>query len=190
MKSSLELNNAVNIAKFIMKEKVNSEDIVVDATMGNGNDTLLLAQLVGDKGKVYAFDYQSKALHATSRLLKLNNQDGVVELVQDGHEKMDIYVQEKVKAVIFNLGYLPGCPAGLKTQGKSTCTALQKAAELLVPSGFIAVVAYTGHDGGTEELEAVEAFCETLNQKEYLSFKINYLNQVNGPPQLIYIEKK
>lgn len=37
-------------------------DTVIDATAGNGHDTVFLAQLVGRQGRVWAFDVQSSAL--------------------------------------------------------------------------------------------------------------------------------
>ena len=37
----------------------------IDATMGNGHDTLFLARAVGPQGRVIAFDVQDAALAAT-----------------------------------------------------------------------------------------------------------------------------
>jgi 16S rRNA C1402 N4-methylase RsmH len=39
--------------------------MMIDATMGNGNDTLKLCKKVADKGKVYAFDIQQCAIAPT-----------------------------------------------------------------------------------------------------------------------------
>ena len=55
-------------------------DIAIDATCGNGNDTLALAKLVfadGGQGLIYAFDLQQIALKNTSALLdqELNEND-------------------------------------------------------------------------------------------------------------------
>lgn len=51
-------------ARFI-KEQVAPGDLCIDATMGNGNDTLLLSTLCGEKGRVLAFDIQEQALKST-----------------------------------------------------------------------------------------------------------------------------
>ncbi|MBF1708746.1 MAG: SAM-dependent methyltransferase, partial [Streptococcus sanguinis] len=45
----------LQMAHAFLAEVVTKEDIVVDATMGNGHDSLFLAQLAK---KVYAFDIQ------------------------------------------------------------------------------------------------------------------------------------
>ena len=56
-------------ARFIT-EQVQPGDICIDATMGNGNDTLLLCSLCQETGHVYAFDIQEQALaHTRQRLL-------------------------------------------------------------------------------------------------------------------------
>ena len=55
-------------AAFI-RQQVQEGDFCIDATMGNGNDTLLLSQLCGKSGKVLAFDIQEQALAATQEKL-------------------------------------------------------------------------------------------------------------------------
>ena len=55
-------------ARFI-KEQVAPGDLCIDATMGNGNDTLLLSTLCGEKGRVLAFDIQEQALKSTKKRL-------------------------------------------------------------------------------------------------------------------------
>ena len=50
--------SALNIAHKIIKEHVKNGDICIDATAGRGNDTALLCSLVGENGKVIAFDIQ------------------------------------------------------------------------------------------------------------------------------------
>lgn len=51
---------------------VRKGDTVIDATCGNGHDTLALLKMVADdtrKGRVYAMDVQKVALENTSLLL-------------------------------------------------------------------------------------------------------------------------
>ncbi len=52
-------------AAFI-RQQVQEGDFCIDATMGNGNDTLLFAAM-GESGKVLAFDIQEQALTATQK---------------------------------------------------------------------------------------------------------------------------
>ena len=90
--------------RHFMEEQVKPGDICIDATAGNGNDTLTLCRLAGEKGKVYAFDIQKAALEKTGRRLEA---EGLrAELILDGHEHMEKYVKEKgeVSCIVFNFG--------------------------------------------------------------------------------------
>ena len=55
--------------RFI-RDHVKEGDICIDATAGNGNDTLVLCELVGDAGKVFAFDIQEMAVKNTRERLE------------------------------------------------------------------------------------------------------------------------
>ena len=57
-------NNPSDICDFYIDKVVCEGDIVVDATVGNGNDTLKLSNAVGGKGKVYGFDIQMEAINS------------------------------------------------------------------------------------------------------------------------------
>ena len=46
----------------VLDEYIKEGDCCIDATMGNGNDTLLLSTLCGEKGRVLAFDIQDSIL--------------------------------------------------------------------------------------------------------------------------------
>lgn len=49
----------LEMAHDFLREIITDQDTVVDATMGNGHDTLFLAKLAKE---VYAFDIQEQAL--------------------------------------------------------------------------------------------------------------------------------
>ena len=51
--------------QHFIRQQVMPGDICIDATMGNGNDTALLSQLAGKRGRVLAFDIQKQALEHT-----------------------------------------------------------------------------------------------------------------------------
>lgn len=183
------LINSVELSKRVCELKLQDGDIAVDCTMGNGNDTAFLCHLVGENGKVYAFDIQESAIINTrERLLKL----GVLEraqLILDGHENLDQYVKEAVKLIIFNLGYLPKGDHKVTTQKETTLEAVKKSLELLQHKGVLVLVIYPGHTSGKEEKDALEIFTSELNQKAYTVAKLSFLNQVNNPPELLCIEK-
>ena len=178
------MKRPLEMAHDFLAQVITQEDIVVDATMGNGHDTLFLAKLAK---QVYAFDIQEQALEKTSQRLQeagLTN----AELILQGHETVDQFVRE-VKAAIFNLGYLPSADKSIITQPQTTIEALDKLCQILVKGGRIAIMIYYGHEGGDIERDAVMDFVSHLPQEEYTAAIYRTLNQINNPPFLVMIEK-
>ena len=178
------MKRPLEMAHDFLAQVITQEDIVVDATMGNGHDTLFLAKLAK---QVYAFDIQEQALEKTSQRLQeadLTN----AELILQGHETVDQFVRE-VKAAIFNLGYLPSADKSIITQPQTTLDALDKLCHMLVKGGRIAIMIYYGHEGGDIERDAVMDYVSQLPQQEYTATIYRTLNQINNPPFLVMIEK-
>ena len=178
------MKRPLEMAHDFLAQVITREDIVVDATMGNGHDTLFLAKLAK---QVYAFDIQEQALEKTSQRLQeagLTN----AELILQGHETVDQFVRE-VKAAIFNLGYLPSADKSIITQPQTTLEALDKLCHMLVKGGRIAIMIYYGHEGGDIERDAVMDYVSQLSQQEYTATIYRTLNQINNPPFLVMIEK-
>ena len=178
----------------ILSEYISEGDIVIDATSGNGRDTLALAKMTGSSGKIYAFDIQESAIKKTRTLLE---KEGVLtrcELIQGSHlhikELIPASVEGKGAAVVFNLGYLPGGEKEITTEAETTVPAVAKALELIRPGGIIAVTMYSGHPKGAEEKTALLRFAAQLPQREYHAAHISYINQHNRPPELLLITKK
>lgn len=178
------MKRPLEMAHDFLAQVITQEDIVVDATMGNGHDTLFLAKLAK---QVYAFDIQEQALEKTSQRLQeagLTN----AELILQGHETVDQFVTE-VRAAIFNLGYLPSADKSIITQPQTTIEALDKLCQMLVKGGRIAIMIYYGHEGGDIERDSVMDFVSQLPQQEYTASIYRTLNQINNPPFLVMIEK-
>ena len=178
------MKKPLEMAHDFLAQVITKDDVVVDATMGNGHDTLFLAKLAK---QVYAFDIQEQALQKTSQRLQ---EAGLinVELLLQGHETVDQFVNE-VKAAIFNLGYLPSADKFIITKPHTTIEALEKLCQMLVKGGRIAIMIYYGHEGGDIERDAVMDYVSQLPQQEYTATIYRTLNQVNNPPFLVMIEK-
>lgn len=181
--------NALEIAKGIMENTVFPGDTVIDCTVGNGNDTLYLARLVGPKGKVYGFDIQEKALSLTREKLISEGLYNRVQLIHDGHENLFEYVDEEIKLGIFNLGYLPGGDHTIVTRSDTTILGIENCLKILSKNGIILIICYTGHVGGLEEKNELEKYFSIVNQKECNVLKFQFINQINNPPVLYGIEK-
>ena len=191
----------LEVAHWMLKDIIKTNDVVVDATMGNGYDTQFLAELGAN---VYAFDVQEEALNATEKRLDdagIKNQifeknlsnlltEPSVNLVLSGHEKLSEYVKEPIKAAIFNLGYLPKTDKSVVTRADTTLTALDALTNQLVVGGRIAIMIYYGHEGGMEEKDAVIKWTSSLPQKDWEVTSYAPLNQIHTPPILVLIEKR
>lgn len=185
------IKRVTNFAQYIMSEKINEGSVVVDATMGNGNDTLFLAELIGTEGKVYAFDIQAIAIENTMRKITINKLDSYdIKLINDSHENIENYVLDSIDGAMFNLGYLPKGDHSIITKGESTIKGIKSAIKLLNPGGIISIIIYYGHEGGNEEKEEVIRFLQGLSSEDVTVMECNYVNHGNNPPIVIFIEKK
>ena len=180
----------------IMMSQAASGGVYVDATMGNGNDTLFLCQMAGKSGTVWAFDIQEQALDSTRSLLAEHGyenglQEGRIHLIQDGHENMDQYLEaESADAVCFNFGYLPGGDHGVATRPDTSVTAVRKALDILKSGGMMSLCIYSGGDTGFEEKEAVLGFVKELPARDYTVIVNEYYNRGNHPPMPVFIFKR
>lgn len=181
--------NAVKLAHGFAAPLLGEGAAAVDATVGNGHDTLFLARAVGTSGKVYGFDIQSAALRKTAERLNEAGLRQRVDLIQAGHEHMADYVIAPVDVVMFNLGYLPGGDHGKTTGAATTVRAIDAGLKLLNPGGLMTVVVYTGHPGAGEEQAAVEQAVAELNSRVYCVMRMEFVNRLKNPPYLLLIEK-
>ena len=185
----MPLLKTVAFVHALLADHVVAGACVIDATMGNGHDTLALARLVGDTGHVYAFDIQSEALAATAARLGRENLQARATLIQDNHAHMLEYVSDPVSAIVFNLGYLPGTDKACATQAASTLPAVRRALTLLAPGGLLLLAIYWGHSAGTSEKAALEPFVAQLSPEQYRVLKYEFINRANPAPYLLAIER-
>lgn len=163
----------------------------IDATMGNGNDTLFLCRMAGESGHVTAFDIQQQALEATGRLLKENGVRERAELVLDSHTNMGLYLQEgTVDGIFFNFGYLPGGDHTLATQSENSLRAILSGLGLLKKGGVMSLCIYSGGDTGFEERDKILEMLRNLDNKKYVIILSTYYNRENNPPIPVLVIKK
>jgi hypothetical protein len=211
MKENL-IVRTTEFAMQLLSEYIKPGDIVLDATMGNGLDTLALAELTGINrglGKVYAFDIQQEAMEHTCELLTKNHFDyfvvkdkvrsienivskesGSIYLYLESHEYLDQYIKEELSGAIFNLGYLPGGNKEITTLAPSTLIAIDKAVKLLKIDGLIVVVLYPGHFNGKEEKQSLLAYMKLLSPSAFHADLICSVNQPEEAPCIALITRK
>ena len=83
-----KLLKATGFSHHLLAQFLGNGQKVIDATTGNGYDTLFLAEAVGHSGLVYAFDIQEQALQKTRELLAEHHCLQQVKLIHAGHEKL------------------------------------------------------------------------------------------------------
>ncbi|MBC1498650.1 methyltransferase domain-containing protein [Listeria welshimeri] len=186
----MNLRGILPFAHDTLRKVVRPGDYVIDATCGNGHDTLLLADLVGISGHVLGFDIQQQAINATKTRLENAGVTPQVELVCASHAFVPKYATKTVRAAIFNLGYLPGGDKEITTTADSTLESLGHLMRLLEVGGVIILVIYHGHPAGKLEKDAVVTFCEAIPQQNFHVLSYNFINQKNDAPFVIVIEKR
>lgn len=133
----------------------------LDATCGNGHDTLFLARGVAPGGSVHAFDLQAAAIERSRRRLDAAATGTTVYWHQRDHAGLAEAVSGiALDAAMFNLGWLPRSESHIVTTPETTVAALDAALTLLRPGAPMTIVCYRGHAGGAEEAAAVQTWSE------------------------------
>ncbi|MGI6587806.1 MAG: class I SAM-dependent methyltransferase [Peptococcia bacterium] len=181
---------ATGFTHYLLSKFLSKGQKVIDATAGNGQDTLFLARTVGPLGLVYAFDIQENALQETKKILEKNNCLQQVKLIHAGHEKINKFVQEPVQAIIYNLGYLPGGNKEIITKGETTLLSLQQGMELLNSGGVVSLIIYPGHSGGEKEATIIEKYVTSLSSRTWQVMKWGRVNvDIAKAPYVLFIYK-
>ncbi|MFK8036232.1 MAG: class I SAM-dependent methyltransferase [Hyphomicrobiales bacterium] len=178
---------ATELAHHLIGKSLHSGDWALDATVGNGHDTLFLAKSVGQSGRVFGFDVQSTAIAETAKRVDGYSQ---VTLFQVGHEMLSDYLPKdaQLSVAMFNLGYLPGGPREIITGADTTVAALDQALARLKIGGLVTLVLYSGHCGGDTEASTVQAFTKNLGE-EFTVAQFKRFNSNRTAPELLAIER-
>ena len=185
-----ELRSARWIASDVLHRVIEEGDTVIDATLGNGHDTVMLAELAGQTGRVIGFDIQADAVGRTSARLLDSGLLDRCELYAEGHEHIAERVKAPVKAAVFNLGWLPGGDKSITTHWETTQTAISAALSLLGKGGVCTICAYPGHEEGDRERFALMEWLSALRPQEYNVLHHRFLNAGNGAPECFVIQKQ
>ncbi len=185
--------NLTALAHQRLSTLISNGDIVVDATIGNGGDTLFLATAVGDEGHVYGFDIQPQAIESTTQRLNHAGLAHRVTLHLLGHQyfqsKIPTSAHQSITAVMFNLGYLPGGNKSVITQAATTIAALEQSLSLISANGVISLMVYAGHHGGEDEALAINRWIEQLDSSQYIIERFKPESVGRTPPQWILIRR-
>ncbi len=179
----------LSLEKQFIQAHIKEGGCAVDFTMGNGHDTLYLSRAVGENGRVFAFDIQKQALESTEKLLKSSDCPQNYTLILDSHANVKNYVDCKICAGVFNLGYLPGGDKSITTLHESTLIAVDSAIDLLDDDGIVLIAIYPGHAEGTVEGNMLTEHLSHLDRKIHCVSQFKIINSPTSP-FFIAIEKK
>lgn len=184
----------LDTAHAIVREHLKPGGTAIDATMGNGHDTVFLAQCVGEQGRIFGFDIQFQALANTRQRLQLLGLENRAILFHASHAEMRQCLPANtaglVQAIMFNLGYLPGTDKTIITQTQSTLAGLNAACCLLAEYGVITVLAYPGHPGGGHEMQGLADWSLQLNRRVFQFEIIQSKHHQDKAPQLFVLRKQ
>jgi hypothetical protein len=184
------MTDLLTLQKSFILSHLKEGDVCADFTMGNGHDTLFLSTTVGEKGKVYAFDIQQSALESTRTRLEAEGAPKNYTLIRDSHSNLGLYIKEKIKAGMFNLGYLPGSGnKALTTMRETTIPAVMGAINLLDAKSILLVAIYPGHEEGDLEGKMIVDYLSGLSRFKVCATRVNILNSPNSP-YFIIVERK
>ena len=174
----------LNKVRQIIDKHVKYKDLVIDATIGNGHDSLFISQYLKE-GYLYGFDIQKEAVENTQKLLNQNNFSNYTLFLENHKniEKTLNHLKNKISFIIYNLGYLPGGDKTITTKYKDTIQSLEGSINLLNKKGIILVTVYPGHKEGKKEEEQIIKFLN--NQHIYYEIYKNTSHEI--APYLIKI---
>ena len=183
--------SAIDIVHKMLKNTVKPGDFCIDATAGNGHDTVFLCELVGKEGKVLAMDIQQSAVDSTRTNLAEHCFSEIGEVFCKSHSEMDELAEpESADCVVFNFGWLPGGDHDIFTRAETSVPAIKKALDILKPGGLLSLCLYYGRNNGYSERDAILEYLAGLDSRYYAVMKCDFLNRKNDPPFPIFVVKE
>ncbi|RUL89579.1 class I SAM-dependent methyltransferase [Tautonia sociabilis] len=191
----MAIPRVVELARMLVGRVLSEGDAAIDATVGNGHDTIWLADQVGPGGRVLGLDVQQAALASARGRLEEAGISDRVSLVRAGHERLDALVRKpgpfaRPAAVMFNLGYLPGGDRSRTTVSATTLPALEAALGIIRPGGIVTVVLYPGHPAGQDESEAVARWASHSARSRAEILRAELLHPASPSPWLLALSPR
>ena len=192
-------SSLIQISRAVWRAYCVEGDIVVDATMGAGKDTVFLASLVGATGLVLAVDKQKDAITKTSGLLEVMDLSARAKLVCEDHGRLEEILTANLTpaqlslglaCAVFNLGYLPGGNKKNVTGAETTIAALNTVWPALRPGGLLSVHVYSGHEGSIEEAESVSNWMRVMDWNDAQISACSQFNKRQNVETVYFAVKK
>lgn len=173
------------LSKIYWKNLLKSDDNVIDATCGRGKDSLFLAKIL-KKGKLFCFDIQKEAIDSSYLLLKRENIDlKRIYFYNQSHVYFS-KIPDKIKLIVYNLGYLPGGKKFITTERSTTLKSIKNSLSLVERKGAVSITCYPKHQAGEKETLAILGYLRSVARDYFIT-----IHRGKSPlsPLFIWIEK-
>ncbi len=183
---------AITFAHTFLTQHLRAPQLCIDATCGNGHDTLFLAQLMPENGRLIALDIQPEAIAQTEACL---SRAGILptqyQLHCADHANLAQYAaQGTADAILFNFGWLPGADHAVFSGEDSSLPALDAALRTLKKGGILSAILYSGEGIGHAEKEAILHWMRALPLTEYTVLTCQFANWADTAPLPCFVLKK
>ena len=182
---------AVKFVQDFLAARLQNPQLLVDATCGNGHDTLFLCSVAGENGRVIGLDIQPQAAANTNALLAANGMAAIGRAECCDHRELLRFAPPgSADCVMFNFGWLPGAAHDVHSTADSTLPALQAGLDALKPGGVLAAVLYSGKVIGNAEKKAAAEFFRSLPLADYTVLICEFANWADTAPLPCLLLKK
>lgn len=181
----------LDLAHQLWKTLASPGDFVIDATCGNGQDTLKLANIVLTEleGFLWAFDILPESIDTTRKRLESHLPLKLAERIvfkNSCHSQLTpLPCALPLKLVVYNLGYRPGGDKTQTTRSETTLQSVITAETLLSAGGAITITCYSGHPAGAKEEEALLKHASELDPKLWNCCHHRWINRKCAPSLLL-----
>jgi hypothetical protein len=175
----------LHLAQSLWQDHLAPSDLAIDATCGNGNDTLFLAGIC----TVVGMDIQPMALQNTEMLLMRNQKRAILHRLS--HAEIDqLPLPHAPKLIVYNLGYLPKGDKSITTMSETTLESVKKGLNLLASGGALSITCYPGHDEGQKEAAMLVEWAAHLDAEKWAVLHHKWLNRPRSPSLIWIVDQK
>ena len=182
---------AVKFVQDFLAARLADPRLCIDATCGNGHDTLFLCSVAGENGRVIGLDILPQAAANTNALLAANGMAAIGRAECCDHRELLRFAPPgSADCVMFNFGWLPGAAHDVHSTADSTLPALQAGLDALKPGGVLAAVLYSGKVIGNAEKKAAAEFFRSLPLADYTVLICEFANWADTAPLPCFVIKR
>lgn len=186
--------NHLDLVHNYLSRVLKKGDCAIDATCGNGHDTLFLVEqcLTENEGYILSMDIQRDALQAAEKKISEffpKEIEKRVTFFHGCHSNFPItLIKNPIKAIVYNLGYLPGGDKSITTHANTTIQSIEAACDLIDNNGIISITCYPGHPEGLIEEELILNYISKLSSFDWNCCYHQWPNRRKSP-SLVLLQK-